>query len=346
MDDREFLENEEAESLFGDFDVTAEDLGADGGESGEILDDDLQLDFPESDGFEGLGEADDEAGPGFELFQEGDELGLEGDEFASELGDAEELPETDELDGDPFDYQVIGRDDRKLVRNTTSVPWRWICKLEPRFPGSSGAGICTGALIAPNKVLTAAHCLYSRTRRAPVRSVRVVPGKRGPSRSRTHEPFGSTSGRKVHMLRSYQRGRTRAIVRASDYAVITLRQPIGRRAGQFPRIRAWSASALRRGRYTTAGYPGDKNRGTPLRGNLQYMSGERILRVSSRFLEYAHDTFRGQSGSPVWAKQGNTRTIVGVHVRADDPATRVLANVGIRITPGVLRNIQRWVRAT
>ena len=60
------------------------------------------------------------------------------------------------------DYEILGRDSRKRIRNTRKVPFRYICKLEIR-----GHDVCTGTLIGPNKVLTAAHCFLSHNNLRP-----------------------------------------------------------------------------------------------------------------------------------------------------------------------------------
>ncbi len=230
------------------------------------------------------------------------------------------------------DYQIIGRDDRVRVRNTRRVPFRRICKLE--FQGGGG---CTGTLIASNKVLTAGHCLYRRSSGRARTRVRVVPGKSGPGRSRRAEPFGHAWMRRFDMRPEYRTARSYWAAAPFDYAVITLDRPIGRRTGWFRRIRVLPAARLVRLRLNTSGYPGDRG------GHHQYLAYDRVVRARGPFVEYLHDTMPGQSGSAVWVRWRNQRAIVAIHKRQDDPRTPPVANLGVRVTPTVLRDIRRWV---
>ncbi len=242
------------------------------------------------------------------------------------------------IDGDPLaaeaDYQIIGDDDRVRIRNTRRRPFRYICKLER--PG--GRVICTGTLIGPNKVLTAAHCLYDRSSGRGCRRLRVIPGKNGSGRSRREEPFGAALMRRIDMPARYRTATEYWDAARFDYAVITLDQAIGRRVGWWRRIRPIPRSMLLRARLNTAGYPGDKG------GQRPYWAYDRVTAVRGDLIEYVNDTMPGQSGSPVWLRWKSTRTLVAIHKRADDPRSATVANVSVRITPRVLRDVRRWLR--
>jgi glutamyl endopeptidase len=226
------------------------------------------------------------------------------------------------------DYQVIfdPNDTRKRITNTRAVPWRHIVKISP--PG------CTGTLIAPNKVLTAAHCVYNRSRNSPYSGIRVIPGKSGSS-----EPFGSARAIRVNYPKAYARASSYAQAWPHDYAVITLDKPIGRTTGHWTRMAALPARKLRKVKLNTAGYPGDKG------GQHLYWTFNRVSHVRGSRIEYLHDTAGGQSGSPVWLKTGSRRILVAVHTARDNPATPVVANRGVALTGPILRRIRAWMRS-
>ena len=67
-----------------------------------------------------------------------------------------------------------------------------------------------------------------------------------------------------------------------------------------------------------------------------------------RSITYDMDSFHGDSGGPVWVRWQDYRNIVAVHTGGfPDPAdpTRIIANMGVRITDEVLTQLRTWMRA-
>jgi V8-like Glu-specific endopeptidase len=85
--------------------------------------------------------------------------------------------------GKPED--VIGIDDRVMVPDTSTTPWRCICHLEITYD-SGQVGFGTGWFAGERTVVTAGHCLYTRgTPSRQAKQVRVIPGRNG-----TLAPYG------------------------------------------------------------------------------------------------------------------------------------------------------------
>lgn len=283
------------------------------------------------------------------LFEELDE---EGGLFDTELDIGTSHPEweivTEEMEGG-----IIRQDDRVRVPNTTVDPFKYICKLEWVFrdprTGQRRDVMGTGTLVARNKVLTAAHCIFNwfgskgnnyQYGYGEAQQIRVIPGKKGPGRTRREEPFGFALASRLNFptqlrtLTNYHSGIP------FDYGVITIDRPLGSRVGWWRRIADKPNGLLLRNKMNTSGYPYDKG------GNRQYMVYDRIVEALPDRLRFVHDVVGGQSGSPIWVRWKNARSIFGIvsgsHTNPN-PYTPGLTNVGVRITPPVLANIRRWL---
>ena len=108
--------------------------------------------------------------------------------------------------------QIIDRDDRFQILNTTAVPWKRICHLQitaangKRFLGS-------GALIGPRTIVTAGHCVFMKEQGGWASSITVTPGRSGNSR-----PFGSSNAVTLKSVRGWVNNSGRAY----DYGAIIL----------------------------------------------------------------------------------------------------------------------------
>ena len=78
--------------------------------------------------------------------------------------------------------------------------------------------------------------------------------------------------------------------------------------------------------------------------STQWMSFERVIRGASRheprIMTYEHDTKSGHSGSPVWIRWRNKRSLIGIHRGAFPVGVR---NEGVRVTAQVARRIKSWI---
>lgn len=215
---------------------------------------------------------------------------------------------------------ICGSDDRVRVTNTSAVPWRWICKLIISFPNGASGG-CTGWFIGPKAVMTAGHCVYSKSNGGWARRIEVIPGMNGSSR-----PYGSMVGTSFRSVVGW----TSNTDQNYDYGCIILPSPsLGNQIGYFG-FAALTDSSLNQLLVNNSGYPGDKPFGT------QWFNAGRIASVTPRKFYYMLDTYGGQSGSPTWRFVNNQRHAVGVHAYGGCP------NSSTRITSAVFNNMKNW----
>lgn len=258
-------------------------------------------------------------------------------------------PEFDVIGPSDDRFQIPARTQRP---STLLFPTNTVCFIETSAQTSG-----TGALIAPQVVLTAKHVLKRLGFRScgvggPVETfhdwVRVTPAADfSAARPALKAPFGQHVAT-AHMLRADPQ---------LDYGIIILPKPVPR-INRFMRLQARTTPRTAT-KLTIAGYPCDKPRGT-----MWGHSGSILLTdISPTHLRYKIDTCPGHSGSPIWLLGNNDiRLVLGVHTAGsagcpNDPVTgrcqRTGApvkvstgkNCGVRITPHVINTIIGWCRA-
>ena len=122
------------------------------------------------------------------------------------------------------EFAVIGRDSRVKPRRTTEFPFQAIGRLEIFWASSDKRGTCSATLIGPDKLITAAHCVYDKENKEFAKRIYFTPGRDG-----DYIPYGMYGAKTVYMPADYpysqmQNGN-------SDIAVISLATPIGNRLG-------------------------------------------------------------------------------------------------------------------
>src|SRR6185295_18601683 len=88
------------------------------------------------------------------------------------------------------------------------------------------------------------------------------------------------------------------------------------------------------------GYPGEKDRsGRKMYGSSGRLNfpGDQALEAAP-YLQYAADTTKGQSGSPVWLKRENGIQLVGICSVASEKSNTVL-----RLTSTIWTQINAWM---
>ncbi len=213
---------------------------------------------------------------------------------------------------------VFADDDRKQVMLTTTFPWRCICAL--MITASDGSRwVGSGWLAGPRLVVTAGHCVYLQGHGGWARQVEVYPGRNGADTSLG--AFTSTELRSVT-------GWTDQKSALFDYGAIILPKLPG--LGWFA-YGVYDTADLNNLIVNVFGYPADKPLGT------LWGTSRRLQQVIPQKLVYNLSTYGGQSGCPVFDKNGEQRTVLGIHNYGD-----FSGNSATRITDAVFDDIEAW----
>lgn len=211
---------------------------------------------------------------------------------------------------------IILQDDRVQVTDTTTHPFRWLCRLE--ITAATGARwLGTGWFAAPGLIVTAGHCVYIHNHGGWVSSVAAYVGQNGSQvhRSLASTRFASSSGWVQNRDTRY------------DYGVIFV-TPGG--DGYFG-YGVLSDELLGGAVANVSGYPQDKPPGT------MWGHAKQLLPPDPLTLHYQIDTFGGMSGAPVFLWDGRDYVVAGIHNYGD-----VAGNVATRVTPEIFKNLERW----
>jgi glutamyl endopeptidase len=218
------------------------------------------------------------------------------------------------------EQQLLRRTDNRAHADTTKFPFSAVVKLLSAFPDGTQLS-CSGALIGPDKVLTADHCVYNGSYGGDASYVEVLPGYANNYTS-CHRTY-ATGWRHSSHHGCHEGAKC-------DVAVLNLRDSMGCDTGWFG-FKPFSDSDL--GLVYVAGYPSDRNE-----GELMYYVGAAAEHMQSgRFhnlLSYQEWTAGGMSGGPIFTRD---YYIVGVHTNGG-----AYANYGIALCNQLFTQIRSW----
>jgi len=215
--------------------------------------------------------------------------------------------------------EVIGADDRRSCP-VMGRPWTAVGQIE--VVDGSGMFICTGTLIAPDKVLTAGHCVWNVKRNAFYFNLNFAPGRYRQGASYV-SPFGSIQWKSVTVFDAFKRNPG-----TWDLAVVTLQKPVGRAAGTLP----VGGGCLRNTKLTLTGYPQDKARGTCTMSSCTVP----VAACGTMVSPHHCDTVPGMSGAPLLDASNRVRMI---HIAGSNGRP---VNQGTAMTDFVVNAIRKW----
>jgi protease YdgD len=202
----------------------------------------------------------------------------------------------------------IGAVDRRVAVDPRQVPWNAIAKVQTNI-GSR----CTGALIAPRIVLTAAHCLYNPLTRTLLQSVSL------------HVLIGASRGdyRWHRLVTRYTVGPgfdgKKGGPQYSDWARLELESAI---PDVVTPLRIMTEPPPPGTPIALPGYSQDHMQ--ILMADLDCRVTGSLVAAGQPFIAHDCDATRGTSGGPLLLRQGEVWAVIGINIGATPDANLAL----------------------
>ncbi|WP_071527436.1 trypsin-like serine peptidase [Nodosilinea nodulosa] len=225
---------------------------------------------------------------------------------------------------------TIGLSDDRVAMTSTSYPWSAIGRLQSP-EGDSTISICTGSLVAPDVVLTNAHCVIDAETHRVKADITFEPNL---INGRVSDDADVAAV--VDVLYGTDFSNSDAALQPNDWAFVRLDRPLGNKYGTLAWTQLPVAELLDnyQGQIILAGYSGDFPENAPAE-TAGVHDGCSILGEAQGNLIHDCDTYGGSSGGPMLAVINGEFRIVALNV-AERFEEGTVVSTGATVRAGIV----------